>query len=460
MSKHRTVFLPRNLEIEVLITERPPEFRPFNQDHLRFILHQISNIYARNNDRYSDARVPLNSSILVRYISNYQDYLRYLIDCGIIETNGYYKPNEKSRCYGFSKHYRNVELKGEVITNRLLLAKLNSSLYRGDEYHEATTKRGYLTKHFGSGKLIIDGVAATEWLDQSFQPDQDVYKKGITAINNFKEQNWHFSLSEKGGRLYSDLTGIKKELRNFLSYEGKPLVEKDISCSQPFMLLGLLKPDFWKHPNSSTEFRLRNISDEVWSKYKCSNKYFNKIVSHINMLVNSYEIGHGNGFDDIQLYRDLVGDGSYYDYLTMMYQEECHERFADRERIKKTVMWIMNGNQYDLYIPPGGMKCNPIELFSMLFPSVHNFLVLLKEIGHEYVARLLQGVESFIVLNRIGRRINKERPNMPLFTIHDCIVTTIDNEAYLEAVMLEEIEKHIGCRPSIKTKCWTPKNLQ
>ena len=55
----RTFFIPSNLEIEVLINERPPEFKPFNQDHLRYILHLISNFAAKNSDRYDDGKVEL-----------------------------------------------------------------------------------------------------------------------------------------------------------------------------------------------------------------------------------------------------------------------------------------------------------------------------------------------------------------------------------------------------------------
>jgi len=58
------------------------------------------------------------------------------------------------------------------------------------------------------------------------------------------------------------------------------------------------------------------------------------------------------------------------------------------------------------------------------------------------------------VINVICRRIGKERPDLPLFTIHDCVVTTFGNEAYVKSVMEEELFDFVGSKPMIKVELW------
>ena len=73
---------------------------------------------------------------------------------------------------------------------------------------------------------------------------------------------------------------------------------------------------------------------------------------------------------------------------------------------------------------------------------------------------MLQTIESKLFLDRIARRIAKERPELPIFTIHDSITTTVGNESYVERIMEEETIKAIGVRPSIDISLWSQSNIK
>ncbi|RCR67503.1 hypothetical protein [Larkinella punicea] len=75
------------------------------------------------------------------------------------------------------------------------------------------------------------------------------------------------------------------------------------------------------------------------------------------------------------------------------------------------------------------------EIFRDLFPNVMRLFELIKSQQHRTLALLLQNIESEIFLNRIARRIAQERPDLPIFTIHDSIVTTVGNETYVKMIM-------------------------
>src|SRR3954451_493898 len=61
-----------------------------------------------------------------------------------------------------------------------------------------------------------------------------------TVVKAFLAQDFQLKRDD-AGRLYSPLTNLKKELRAFVTYEGKPLSSIDITASQPYLLQALLK---------------------------------------------------------------------------------------------------------------------------------------------------------------------------------------------------------------------------
>ena len=67
---------------------------------------------------------------------------------------------------------------------------------------------------------------------------------------------------------------------------------------------------------------------------------------------------------------------------------------------------------------------------------------------------MLQRMESHIFLDIISKKILAERPGLPIYTIHDSIATTKENEGYISKTMFIVIEKMIGHPPNYKTEYW------
>ena len=66
-------------------------------------------------------------------------------------------------------------------------------------------------------------------------------------------------------------------------------------------------------------------------------------------------------------------------------------------------------------------------------------------------SRMMQKVEAHFVYDRICSRIEAERPQVFLGTIHDALVTTPDQAGYVRRVMIEEFAK-VGVTPTIRAK--------
>lgn len=64
-------------------------------------------------------------------------------------------------------------------------------------------------------------------------------------------------------------------------------------------------------------------------------------------------------------------------------------------------------------------------------------------------------MESEIILHRCCKRIwEEDNHQVPVFTIHDSIATTIEHVEYVQTVMREELTKAIGIAPTLKIEQW------
>jgi ubiquinone biosynthesis protein Coq4 len=89
-----------------------------------------------------------------------------------------------------------------------------------------------------------------------------------------------------------------------------------------------------------------------------------------------------------------------------------------------------------------------------MFPDVYELYSIIKCKDSTALPRLLQTIESKLILDHVAKRISKERPLMPIFTIHDSVACPVGHEAYVEEVIREEMEKAIGVIPTLKFEYW------
>jgi hypothetical protein len=100
------------------------------------------------------------------------------------------------------------------------------------------------------------------------------------------------------------------------------------------------------------------------------------------------------------------------------------------------------------------------RIFKRHFPDVYQLFSLLKTKDKKVLPILLQRIESNEILLNITKRIARERPDLPIYTIHDSIVTTTGNEMYIKGIMEEELAKTIGFPPKLSISHWHPENLK
>ncbi|WP_461589780.1 hypothetical protein, partial [Winogradskyella sp.] len=120
---------------------------------------------------------------------------------------------------------------------------------------------------------------------------------------------------------------------------------------------------------------------------------------------------------------------------------------SKRDCIKEAVLTIFNCKK--------GYHSAEVKAFANAFPSIHKTIQHIK--GHCDFNRLINPVEAFCLLDCVAQKIAAIHPNMPLWSIHDSLVTTEDWARILHQDFEENLFDLTNLKPTIKIEWWGEK---
>jgi hypothetical protein len=198
-------------------------------------------------------------------------------------------------------------------------------------------------------------------------------------MNLIQDKDFYLYL-DAYGRVHTNLTNLKKIHRKHLKFKGESLIQVDIKNSQPLFLNVLLK---------------KAVND-----------------------------GLIKDAPDVHEYQKLTEAGKFYD--------ECAEILNiknDKNQLKNFLFrYVFFGRRMS-------------RKFAARFPSVAKVVRFYKRKNYCNLARELQRAEAHIMYDLICNRIMKERPEVCLLTIHDCIMTQSNYAEWVASVIMEEFGK-------------------
>jgi hypothetical protein len=211
------------------------------------------------------------------------------------------------------------------------------------------------------------------------------------------------------------------------------------------------------HPPLISSFN--NINDNY---YEVDGRIDDRLnISHIKvhdtdsyiMLGDIDKIFMNNEFSQ---YINLVVSGTLYEFLEHRFGVELGETFVNRKEVKTAVFQVLFTDNRFLGQEHAKLK----KMFKKMFPYVYEVFRQLKSKDKTLLPRLLQSIESYLMINVIAKRISIEYPDAPIFTIHDSISTTEEYVDVVEAIMKEELSKAIGNAPKLAREEWCKSNMQ
>lgn len=442
--------IPSSVDLEGFLKNHPPDFK-FKRDHFYFIIEYLAQGIEQGDLDSNLGFVNTSSVKLQSRIRNYKKYLNHMLDYGFIRSDEEYIVGTKSKGYLISgKNVEDISIHKIPIDS--FVDRRNRTKYNRERIAKnKQTEKDYphLTKWFND-KLKIDSTESQLMLNKLFEVQIGGIKgtmkgkpsnyakriKAIYSINKLENHNYYYNVDDNVGRFHSNLTNIKKELRNYITYDGNRLVNVDIKSSQPFFSTLLFKPTFYKEKSE-----IINVYDIPTSVPMLSTSVV-KFKSTIIMLGKTLQ---NSDYREYNEFIDMVNSGDFYKKLyTKLYPKKPY----DRPKAKLMILiYFFSKNR---------SKAKFKKDFKNAFPEVHKFLALIKKKNHTALSHLLQRIESEIIIERVTMRISQEKPNLPIFTIHDSVATTQGNEDYILDIIKEEVFKLTGLNVKLGLEYWNP----
>jgi hypothetical protein len=480
------IFLSEKLKEKVLelIIEYPPEINNFKRDKLLYFLSLITELPARNKRgaMHGNGYTLINATILKKYLRNYKEYIDYLKHHMIVVCDNHFIPREKSFGYKLMPEYVD-KVKPAYIQNPELVRKLNKQKL---ENLQNLKKYKHLKKWFDD--LEIDYKGAYDYIraqygirvlnpetrdwDNSrakYKEPIDQYNNALINLNYIKDGKIFFFVDEIAGRLHTNLTNMPSDLRNFITCKGQKLGSVDITNSQPYLSSVLFRPSFYKNYAVGSDENLSLFSFSGGFSFSPAVDLF----TSSNVLGNLTYVGCSSvapaaapplmlpkppqltDQKDVMLFLDLVEKGQFYEYMEEVFSREWGEEYGTRNAVKAAIFLVLFTNNRFI----GQDEAKGKRLFKKIFPNVYKLFAAYKKCNSNGLPVLLQRIEAKLILDVIAKRIAKEMPRIPIYTIHDSITTTVEHLDYVQQVMREELGKYIGIEPKFKVEYWDTSNL-
>jgi len=440
------VLIPRGIDVEELVNIYSPSL---DVNYLKYLIHYVLSklsFLVENTDKkvsvFKSYIAISSAKLLVRH-NKHRKHIRFLGELldgvvNIFHRERYAK--DKSYSYKISPYYQKEDLVVQNIKDSKLINKIISSESKLPSVFKSG-KYKFLRKYFNARHLRIDIDEAVKLCESRYQNHKE-YKKylhELVAIVELYNGIYRVYYSkDTDARLHTNISRLPKVYRKYVTYKGKQLVEVDLSNSIIYFLAML------------TDVNSNVITDNISSLLYM----FNKSLETIDVK-------------EKELVRELALSGKFYNHFISEFDEvyefdeykkiyeydnddEYLGTFKQRRKIVKKRLLAMLFAEEDSYLKEQ-------EIFKNQFPELLSKIVVFKkQNGYKKLSHILLQFESECMLNIAARAFNKKYyRNAPIFTLHDCLITTICHKNELEYVMETEYQRILGCAPKIEAETWS-----
>jgi hypothetical protein len=448
-------YVPSNLDIDLLLAENPPydKIKSFNKEYLIYLINLPYSLPTIIKDLDTHNGVPFYSVMLKRQNKYYSQYLKYLIANNILIKTLNYSVKRHSNYYKYSENYQNTGFKEIQLNNVALIDKILRQKYRlykkngkiennlnkgsgGTPYSNLENPQNHKINDipvdlFYTQLESLQKLEVNDKVYDEIEKIEDLEKRIYSqiCIDKIKNNEFYSKRDTTSYRHHSNITSLKKKLRNYLTIEGKTLVNIDIKNSQPYFSLMLLKPDIWFKNN----LLLKEYFEDIPGKKKKLST-MPQLKRFVKKIPN----------EEINNYRDIILSGRFYEYFLEKINSDLRikgQKELIREEIKLEVLkFFFSTNHYQSDIK---------KIFKSNFPKILRLLSLIKKHKNERLAIILQRLESFAIIDQICCEIKKDYPQIPVLTIHDSLVTTENNEKWLKEYISIKLYEITGEYPRL-----------
>lgn len=403
------LYIPENMVDNNLLKDAG--INPLVFDKYKFFLHVLYQRRVLNRNKSRREHVELNYKVFESYVGKKlaAPIIDFWVEKGVVETPGSYQPGVRSKAYRFTDNYQNItarnigfleekferkvlNLKRKALVGTIDMSRpQNAFLVYNVQELKIDLKRAQLTIN---ERMYAAGEAGD--LEAKAKANLDTIAAQAIYDGDYR---WH--RDAKGNRFHSNFTNFAKYLRQYAYIvTGEVLVNLDVSNSQPLFLCVLLK----QH------------------------------VAHMEQ--------------DMLNYIQDCEKGRLYETMMVAMGLDPKDKPA-RDRMKKRLfLAVFYGKNeaaktYDEWVK-----------FSELYSSVAAFITKAKATDYKVLSHRMQQAEAHLILDTVIKTIAENHRPEDFFatTIHDSVVTTESNAAYVMALMTHAFAElglrvNINCEP-------------
>ena len=403
-----TIYCPETFQPDAL----PRKERRF-ADGIAYVFHAI--MMGRVHDcRYQkglrNGFVPLKSDYMRAIVGrhNWSPVRLLAIGYCLVESDEKFNPGAHSKGYRILPPHDAAAWKRRELDDASLSRRLNTWRQKRREAVWEEIRAGKASVPANVCEFLFDNLHRVQLLDDA--PLHQFAPEVAIAADMIRRGEWFF-IPDPYGRIHTNLSNLKKELRPFLRVDGECLQNVDIANSQP-LFVGMLA-------KSEEEGKGREEGGSPGSLY----------VGQSDM--NGVAIQN-----DLDEYVDLCEKGGVYRFI--------HERLPggqDYAETKRRVLASLYGKD--------SHRNHVYNILDRESPSLMEFVRQAKRRGHKRFSHLAQRTESAFMFGQVVPRLMREQPKMFVGTIHDSVLAPAPEAEYVRETMLAEFER-LGVRPTVR----------
>lgn len=424
-----------------------------HSDSARYLLHRI--IWgSMMRKKSSEEFVPLKFDYLRAVIPDrvIKPLRKAMEESGTIETDGFFIEGRKAFGYRLGQvHAKSkiirLSLTDDVISNKIETCRKSERREIKLDVHK------YLRKWYEQIEVDLP-------LAMSLLKKDDLSERAKLPIEQIAAKEFSFSFC-RFGRIHTDLTRFPSLARPALRFHGEPLVSLDIANSQPLFLC-LLLINYRKAGNKI--FNFMTFDSKVKNPYEKLDEIIAKTVGSFGLkeennsiflsstsnttrkngeelteVVTNKQLATVNKTTRMEQRVDLGLRQDEADFIRLCESGELYAFLKENLEVPRHRKWVKE----DFFAYLFGRNSHRSELkslFAETFPHVAKLIKIHKQKDHAHLPNLLTNIESTFIINIVCRRLMNQHPAVPVFTIHDSILTTKPHVEQIRSIVLQEFE--------------------
>lgn len=250
------------------------------------------------------------------------------------------------------------------------------------------------------------------------------YPKVSLPLTCIADREFFFTVCAQG-RAHTNLTNLSRELRPFVRHAGRPLWAADVANSQPLLMALSLRA------GAAPSAELEAYSNWLANPHTPP-------PNHHSQTPLPYVGTESNGQSDLDRFLEVCLEGQLYELL-------MDRTGYDRATVKKRFFAVAYGN------PEQAATTRVGQAFAAEFPAAWAAVRELNGRDNAALARRMQTVESYICVWRTGARLMAEFPDVPLYTLHDGLLSDQGHIDQFANVLRAEFRAVFGVSPRVTT---------